>query len=521
MKISITNFRGISEAEFEIDKITYIGGMNWQGKTSIAQAVGGVLANVLNIYDELKKKDIKGLIHEGNKAAVIKISDEKGKIVAKYPKMEVTTEGKPPFCDKISAGLVSFCDLKPKEKIDYIQTWWDVLPTLGDIESALPDSDKDLASELFQNIEQKGWDAMNKNFREHGASLKGQWEYITKERFGIEKAETWYPEDYVQVNDPAKLEIKIKELSKKYEDALKNSLSKQEIEKLQEMADREPRIKELISKIESKGKSLRKNLDSIVVDATTYKCPHCNGLIILAEDNKKNVLLQKFSNSVTDNINKELNRLRDNRQIALNDLEKCTEAAKKLSEITPADEEEINEIKDEHEKTKRILEVYNKIGEARKITERIKKNQNMINVTNLDGLRKEVLQRFMDEFNENISSYANNIFTDIKSIVPVKVDNDFDIYLYGMPYLLCSDSQKWILNAIFRMVFANKNKCLLVLDKYDILDNDNKGNIFELILKNNMQTLICATIEKDKMPNVNAINGCHSYFVEKGKLKGV
>jgi len=45
MNITIKNFRGIKEIDFQIKKITIIGGDNGAGKTSIAQAIASAVTN--------------------------------------------------------------------------------------------------------------------------------------------------------------------------------------------------------------------------------------------------------------------------------------------------------------------------------------------------------------------------------------------------------------------------------------------------------------------------------------------
>jgi len=148
MQVSINNFKGIKEVEFEIGDVTVIAGDNGAGKTSIAQAVACALTGECPVRD-MKKQDYRYFVNNSQSeigttavasncpTASVKVCSDKGSCSMSYPDGKGFSTGVVPRASVFATGITSPLDFKRSDMVD---CWVKILqsePTMDDLREAL------------------------------------------------------------------------------------------------------------------------------------------------------------------------------------------------------------------------------------------------------------------------------------------------------------------------------------------------------------------------------------------------
>jgi len=198
MQAKIINFRGVSNAEINIDSIALIAGTNGAGKSSICQALAAALTGDPIPLLGVKKTGAGVLVRSGTSAGKIDLITEAGTTEITWPAAKCKTTGAPPTASKYAAGLESIVTLEEKSRVTFLIDYLHAKPTKVQLQAAiailsLPTGTVD---KLWELIELQGWDGAYSQIKEKGAKYKGQWELITNDNYGSKKAEAWIPEGY-------------------------------------------------------------------------------------------------------------------------------------------------------------------------------------------------------------------------------------------------------------------------------------------------------------------------------------
>src|SRR5690606_19432397 len=125
MKAVINNFRKVEKAELTIDTITFLGGNNEAGKTSVSQSIAAALLGNPTVLGVTKKDALK-LVRDGSKYASAAITGaDGGEAKVMWPSMEVEANGTAPRASAFAVGVSKFTHLHAQEAAGLISKLMD------------------------------------------------------------------------------------------------------------------------------------------------------------------------------------------------------------------------------------------------------------------------------------------------------------------------------------------------------------------------------------------------------------
>lgn len=202
MKAIIFNYRGVSTATIESDKIALVSAPNGGGKSSCCQAVGAALTGEpMPIDDEngnsLAKAKAGCLVRSGTVAGGVKLESSTGSTEVSWPNAKTKTIGQAPAASTFAAGLDSIVTMEAKKRIPFLIDYLKAQPIKEDLAKAIGNIvPAGTIDKLWELIETQGWDATYAQVKEKGAKYKGQWEDVTNANYGAKIAESWLPTGY-------------------------------------------------------------------------------------------------------------------------------------------------------------------------------------------------------------------------------------------------------------------------------------------------------------------------------------
>jgi len=228
MKAVISNYRGVSAATLEIDKITLVAAVNGGGKSSCCQAVGAALTGEACPIDNengaaLSKSQAGVLVRSGTAAGRVELSGPAGATEIAWPSTKAKSSGQAPAASAFAAGLNSIVSMEIKKRIPFLIDYLKAQPTKEDLSTTLADLDlgwgimakgilnpvtngrpvtvdgityipkSGTVDKLWELIQTQGWDQTYSQIKEKGAKYKGQWEAVTNANYGPKAASSWIP----------------------------------------------------------------------------------------------------------------------------------------------------------------------------------------------------------------------------------------------------------------------------------------------------------------------------------------
>lgn len=233
MRITVKNFRGVETASLEAEPIALIAGQNYAGKSSICLAVAAALSGQSMPYLKpskdgaptslFTKSQAGTLVRAGMDKGSVTVENETGKVVVTWPELERKTEGAAPYASVFAAGLMHVVDMEDKARSTFLTGLLGAATDMSDLAQALPEVSGDSLNNIWKAIEVNGWDKAHGKAKEHGATLKGQWEATTNERYGSAKAAGWLPQGWDESLKDAsqqQLEARVAEAKQELETAV-------------------------------------------------------------------------------------------------------------------------------------------------------------------------------------------------------------------------------------------------------------------------------------------------------------
>jgi rubredoxin len=335
IQFNITDFRRVETARIAIDRVAVVAGLNGNGKSSLAQAMGISLTGE-RMPAELgltKLAECGVLVRSGAPEASLAVAfladgaeEPYASARMTYPNPEYKQgQGEPIRCSRYAVGLESVLDLDDKKRAMELARILKTEPSFADLLTEIrradiiakdgtpkdpideaeakhmeelglnPDSNYDLityryVAEMWRDIQGTGWDSVLKTVREAGRKYKSHWELTTGEKaYQPTGADTWLPQDANW--DSALLSVSKESLQRDITDArdmlegeiAKGAVDQHEVTRLQAdidayvFADHEKarttlaQYEDEIPKEEAKLAALPKPEDVPVVVC----CPHC------------------------------------------------------------------------------------------------------------------------------------------------------------------------------------------------------------------------------------------------------
>ena len=527
MQFKIQNYRGILEADIELEKITLIGGLNHTGKTSIGQAIGAVLTGQ-TIPMSIPKNQASLLVRNGTPAGSVNLIDGENTAKITWPTAKYSTKGSPPVVLPMAAGLESILDMDGTKRSKALIEILGANPSRSELEAHLKENGITFTiDKLWETIDIQGWDVAYEHAKQTGARLKGSWEQVTGENYGSQKAATWLPDGLNTGTEPELVQAVT--VAKK---ALEEAIAQQAIS-TSKAVDRNklPELEEKRKGLSEEKEQLRKDIDAttkilsglpLLPNSSTLTCPYCKKPIAV-QDGKvvKSQILTKEA----------IAKIREDREVsskALDDLHARSQQIgtnissidAEISAITnmqqPSESGSIsdNSVDDCRTKLKdaeAALKAFTAKTEATKIAGNITINQTIVAALAPTGLRKSKLSQCLGEFQVKLTEICQS-----GGWEPITITPDIAVNYNGHPLILCSQSENYFTRIAIQMALSDNN--IIIIDGADvIIDKSLRNGLFNTLMQYAQKVLICMSFaSRDSMPNLSSIGGM-SYWLQDGK----
>jgi hypothetical protein len=542
MKFEVRNYRKIKTATIEADsKITFIGGINAAGKSSLIDATRCALTGQANPFKEITKKQSSMLVHSGSPSGMVKMINGDNELNIKYPEQEETTTGIIDVISNIASGIESFVDNKPNERLKYISDMMKSEPGEIDLIEAIKKAKifpptatigtTKAFQELWENIELNGWDNAYKTYKEKGAEAKGVWKYITgKSTYGKLIAEQWKPDAWTIDLENVKLPELEKEFEKQkefYEASIKsNAIEDSERESLIALVGTTTEVekerlvfKEKHDALEEKRIGLVQKPD-ITGEIRGLICPSCQEALSLSNGELRKIPKDEKiidNSSVLKDIKKEQTELLIKIGEKQAELKRIETAQKTLNESVETDSNDNkSDVTVEYQKAVERFEAFKNYHEALTKNKQIINNQKIQAILKPDGLRADKLKKALDIINKNLKTLSGYAGWDA-----VEIDKKGEVTYKGVPYgRFIAKSERYRTNVLIQFMIALQEKAVItVVDDADELTGSVRSGLIKIILKSGMNTIIaCALKNKTELPDLGKFGG-KSYWVNEGVVE--
>jgi len=558
MRISVRNFRRVERADIEgAGPIILLAGRNNQGKSSLLMGTALALTGFA-VPEDRKKADAPGLVRRGADAGRITVEGDQGRVTLSYPKASRESENIPPQASPIAAGMVSICDLPRDRVAQTLAPFIRAEPTRGELDAELADAgvpDKARA-EIWGVVEARGWDEAHDAAKTQGIKLKGQWEGVTRERWGAKKAELWRPDgftDDMEVISPDEIGIKLSHARDELEAMIaNNAVDGARLAQLEEAHELGRTAEAEMVGLEALADETRKAVTEAEEGLNALPppvdgrpaCPHCKKhLNVVVEGGEVKIEKADEPEKITAAESKRRARALDE---AAGKLSEARAAAREWEEAMSAASAAVAAGKDAADQ----IEAARKIGGADRIeamrasiadleraancasvhvqSQRLRRgidiNEKVRTILSADGLRRTVLVRAIDGFNEQHLKplcEAAKVGAGDTGWPTVRIDPDLSVSFGGESYIDLGQSARWIVRAIVAVAIARLDKSAIVLlDAADVLDQANRNRLFTMLVKVGMPAIVAMTItRRDLVPDLARKNAGASFWIENGRAE--
>lgn len=523
MKAKVRGFRGAESADIEINPIALIGGINGAGKSSVCQAIAAAACNApIPFFSSARpdkprftKADAKSLLRGGMDAGVATIEVD-GQVVSTVAWPSLTASGTDAMhCSLVAAGLITPMEMEDLDRQRFFSTLLKADPTMDDLRTALveaipvlgdPDNAESLAKVISQ-VQTNGWDVAHRSFKENGAKRKGAWEHASGEAFGLKKAVGWKPLGWREDLEDKSLED-LGTACTQAQAAVEKAIAAvatdaAELSALEQNAALEAgawnSLKEIEKDLEraQADQKVKRAARADIVIPTASACPHCGGLVDVAQ------------NSVTHLFQLEQSTATQAQITALRTAAvRADEAVSKATDGVRIWQESYNAAKGKHDAIKgsgeRLIEAKKRTGTSdavdvardllagllkdkdmierrdacERLAEQIIANQKLVDILAPDGLRRQKLQKALAKFNkETLGPLSAEAGFSI-----VTINDELEIIYGARRYFLLSGSEQYRVRAVVQIAVAVYDKSpLVIFDSADILDQDGRNGLFAMM----------------------------------------
>lgn len=547
MKISVTNFRGMNDLRVTLDKILLIGGSNAAGKSSACSAIGAAMSGDMLPFEGMTKGKAALLVRRGVDVAAVTIETDEGAVVARWPSVERETRGAFKDASAMAMGIEDLTKMKAGERAAALLHLIDAVPVHADFQGAFSEAglrSKELLDEVWKQIETRGWDGAHAARKESGAKLKGKWEQVTGERFGLQKAAGWRPVDWPMSQDATALDDleKAVETAQGALDAAQRGLgaSETQLASWKMEADLLPKArqaladaKEDVTKAEARATAASKALAALGPRPSPgdapLSCPCCKGAVRLrdgvliqasAVDHQDQLAAQaKWDEAEAAAKKTEDGRLMAARYASVAEANvgraEAASASLKLESKGETTAEDVAAAKGALQAAQRVLADRRRIVAAGQHYEDIVTTVAIVGLLAPEGLRQSVLVDRLGEF--------NGLMVDICKRAkwpPVHIDANMGLTFDGNPASLCSESEMYRVRCVVRLAIASFEQApLVIFDGADILDKAGRNGLIKAIKAAGIPAIIGMTIlDRADLPDLAKAGMGESVWIEEGRI---
>jgi len=565
MKISVRDYKGVSRADIDLDRIALIAGQNEMGKTCVGEAARAALSGRAIPIAGVLKKDAKLLVRDGAESGYARAQNGESEQVARWPSATVVGTGDPIKCTDYASGFTHLLDLGSKERASVLAKYIDSEPTQEDVEAAARDAGYGDAAiaKIWESVRDTGYDVTYQRARDYTVKLKGQWEEATGEKkYGAKKGADWKPEVFGFDEKPVDLGDDRDALVEKV-DATEQAVldtagavavSDAEIERLKRDIDAENTAENRIELndmlVEPRDKLQKVMAERLAIpddpeaQPLVSACPECGAALCVvdacAEVSGQPPVLKLYKPRVIDEVaikaagelrdaldeiidehKSEISEL-DARIRKVNDLISSGDTARtRLKEIekTPKlDEVAIQKVKDEFSHARALVLAFDAKIRADKLHGDLVKNEKLIAILAPDGLRRRKLATKLDEFNARISTICASAAWPV-----VRVDEKLDCHYGTRPVWSASRSGQWRARAVIQIAMAMiDGSAAVILDEADMLDKRGRNGLFKALESSDVRAIVCMTFSSPKrVPDLEKAGFGSSFWISSGICKSL
>ena len=536
MILSIDGLIGIAHAKIDITGITLITGPNGAGKSTIAQGLAAALTSQPLIRGIKNLNRLGAVVRTGHERAKVEIRNDKGHRSIVWPSNDVESEGEPPESSYFAAGTVHVLDVDDKTRAQMLIGVLKASPDWKDLETALSDAglpDKAYTA-VREVVEDKGWDAAHKHYKERGARLKGQWEAATHDNYGSDKGEKWLPEGWSEDLTKASvdtLEANVSRAKAKLENSIAGqAVDSEEIKRLTELADRdselteaEALLEEEISGCNSALQQAQAERDALppAINMTGVACPYpeCEGrfLQILTRPGAHELATVDHEDLSTEEVKSRRNAIAAadgqvaNRRDALTTaeqkqdksslmLEEATEARAQLQDMTrdkaTVTPEQVESARVAVEAAHDRHAIYLAKRNADRAHKGVKMNQDIVDLLAPDGLRKKKLAKRLGDFNKKMAPLSKKL-----EYPALRIDGDLNVWLGDRSYPLLSQGERFAARVIMQVAIAQIDESdMVVIDAAEVLVGSKLVGLLKMLKAAKIPTLLCVAVKGPEAP---------------------
>ena len=584
LRLQVRNILGVRTADLPLSGVNLIAGRNGAGKSSLLEAAACAMLQTARVRGITTKRAAASVVHHGAEEGVAALSGDGVPILrVRFPAAEIEQTGAPiPPISRAASGIASFIDLTPEQRMAEIIDRFEAKATREDLYQFLAQhegtanlreiilreaTDTEPArtaldwavDAMFARTEESGWDAVWKSGRETNTKLKGQWEHASGRKYGSKVAREFLPPLLVPGETyslPAH-EAAVARAKARLEQLIAaGGVADHERTLLQEEADRLPVLEAEMGELESQAQAaealLRKavaeqNKPTAAIDVRALiVCPKCranirairvstgtglstgNGTVYECVD-----LPSEAEQEQQAEIAREIQKRIDEGRKALEEngrakaakameIRASKDARNKIvaSEGKPMrDEEAITAQREAVASAEAMMKAVEQYEGAKKIYGQIMQHTAFVEALEPSGVRMAVLRRKIDALNSELA----NVCT-LAKFEPVSVettDAEMEVFYGDRLAKLASKSERWRAEFAFAVVFAMRERSpVLLLDEFDIINNDDRAPVVMALKKLGLNALICMTAKaRDKdVPNLKRANLGATWWMENGEM---
>lgn len=536
MEFAVSNYRGVASANLDLSTIALVGGVNYAGKTSIAQALAAALTKREIPVAGIQKQHASRLVRDGVDEGAATVSNNGSATSVMWPKC--TAEGDGPKSSLYAAGLRFLTDLDAKTMAKELGALIGAEPAKEDLEAYLKARNVTVDIDaLWSKIQGLGWDGQHKRAKEIGANLKGRWEQAAGERFGAAKAKSWKPKGWSADMDSVAIVDMEKALAEAKKD-LEMAIGKGAVDQGQLDADK--KVAESIPQLEAKINEKKAYLQSVEkaeldianvlkqIPPAAMKCPHCQKLVA-AKDNdlvpvQDNAIPAAEREKQVADCSKGLDdtaatKLRTQSEIMAleKELGEAQEAANRAKNLKRMPASEVQAYRDKVDACDSKVQLYRTKQAVDEISANLKLNITIVEALAPEGVRMEKLTKALESFNAALQEIGG-----AAGWQPTVVTNKLEVTYNGYPTAICSKSEVYRAQTVLQMAIAKiDGSSVIVIDGADILDRRGRNGLFGALMKIQLPSLVCMTIDaREKLPDISKIGG-KSYWLADNRTEEI
>lgn len=574
MKIIVRNSAGVERAEIVGDGLLMLAGQNAQGKSSLLRAVAAAATGNALPIPGMTRGGAGAFVRVGATSGSCTVQLDGAEGTVTWPDCQVHTSGRHPMASPVAAGTVDLCTMDARERARVLAAYIRGLPTRDDLATALADigikeparlegeaddayGKRNPVERVWGKIVAEGWDAGHAHAKTTGVDLKGRFEQLTRARWGSDKGGKWRPEGWtdemeaglIADNFIAVLTERAKEAGTAIETAAAyQAVSAETISRLeaqvgtleQAQADAGAAAKAILVavEVESETAKARDALIAPTKEPDVLACPHCSkeievkrtldgfeiakagkGKRMTAQEKKKAEDEVRNADQAVANAAADVRAKRNAENAALVKVQMAVEAKKQLDEIrakqsanpTPVT---LDQARAASASAERDVANFKIAVEALTIHRALIRNQEIVGILAADGLRRVVMGRQLEAFNER----SLKPLSETAGWKPVAIDAEMALTYGGRSFAFLSESEKYRVRAILATACAiSDGSVMLVLDGVDILDPVGRRGLVKMLSTSGRHVVLgCTYGDRALVPDMAKLGLGSSWWIEGG-----